>query len=154
MDTSTRLRPCLGPAEFPTLVGVWRSAVDATHDFLAEADRDEIEGRMATVYLPQVELTVADADGTPVGFAGVSGPRLEMLFVRADVRGAGVGTTLLAHAVDAAGIPAVDVNEQNDQAVRFYLRRGFEVIGRSDRDEAGRPYPLLHLALVAERPSP
>ena len=45
------------------------------------------------------------------------------------------------------GVTQVDVNEQNVLAASFYLHRGFEVIGRSETDEAGRPYPLLHLRL-------
>ena len=39
----------------------------------------------------------------------------------------------------------VNVNEQNASGAGFYQRLGFEVIGRSPVDDAGRPYPLLHL---------
>jgi len=43
-------------------------------------------------------------------------------------------------------LPAsVDVNEQNQQAVGFYRRLGFEVEGRSEVDSMGKPFPLLHL---------
>jgi putative acetyltransferase len=41
----------------------------------------------------------------------------------------------------------VDVNEQNDQAVGFYRRMGFEVAGRSAVDGLGQPFPLLHMRL-------
>ena len=40
----------------------------------------------------------------------------------------------------------VDVNEQNPEALGFYLANGFEVTGRSPLDGQGRPFPLLHLA--------
>ena len=46
---------------------------------------------------------------------------------------------------DVDGISELDVNEQNPEAIAFYTRRGFEVIGRSETDDAGRPYPLLHM---------
>ncbi len=124
---------------------IWRSAVDATHDFLAEPDRADIESQLADVYFPAVRLTVAEIDGDPVGFAGTAGERLEMLFVHADARGHGVGSALLQHATTEQGSRWVDVNEQNEQAVEFYVRRGFVVTGRSALDEAGRPYPLLHM---------
>ena len=143
--SDVRIRDCTGPAEYPRLVQIWRSAVDATHDFLAEPDRAAIEGQLADVYFPAVRLTVAEIDGDPVGFAGTAGEHLEMLFVHADARGHGVGSALLHHAIAAHGIRLVDVNEQNEQAVEFYVRRGFVVTGRSERDEAGRPYPLLHM---------
>lgn len=43
------IRPCLGATEYPALVEIWRSAVRATHDFLAEAGfertgRSDIDG--------------------------------------------------------------------------------------------------------------
>ncbi|MBD5359047.1 MAG: GNAT family N-acetyltransferase, partial [Bacteroides sp.] len=41
----------------------------------------------------------------------------------------------------------VDVNEQNISALNFYLAKGFKVTGRDETDEAGRPYPILHLSL-------
>lgn len=141
------VRPTIGAAEYPALTAIWRSAVDATHDFLAEADRDEIEARLQSDYFPAVVLSVAELGGRPVGFAGVLDESLEMLFVDATQRGGGVGTALLAHAIREHGIMTVDVNEQNTSAAGFYARRGFEVVGRSATDDAGRPYPLLHLRL-------
>ncbi|WP_109469983.1 acetyltransferase [Mycolicibacter heraklionensis] len=140
-----RIRECDGPAEYPRLVAIWHSAVDATHDFLADADRADIESQLAEAYFPSVHLTVAEIDGVPVGFAGTAGERLEMLFVHADARGRGVGSALLEHATAEHGIRLVDVNKQNEQAVDFYVRRGFVVTGRSELDDAGRPYPLLHM---------
>lgn len=128
---------------------IWRSAVDATHDFLAESDRDEIEGKLQSDYFPAVHLSVAELDGRAVGFSGVLDGSLEMLFVDATQRGGGIGTTLLIHAIEEHGVTKVDVNEQNVSAAGFYAHRGFEVVGRSETDEAGRPYPLLRLRLNA-----
>ncbi|MCI0157019.1 acetyltransferase [Leifsonia shinshuensis] len=148
---AVKIRPTLGPVEYPSLVAIWRRAVDATHDFLDDADRDQIEARLPADYFPAVTLSVAERDGRPVGFSGVHGDSLEMLFVDATERGGGVGSALLAHAVELQGVTRVDVNEQNGPAAAFYERRGFEVVGRSERDDAGRPYPLLHLSL--DRPT-
>jgi putative acetyltransferase len=142
------VRPSRGPEDFAPLVAIWRSAVDATHDFLAESDRDEIESRLESDYFPAVSLTVAELTGRPVGFAGVLDGNLEMLFIDAKQRGTGIGTRLLSHAVNDHGVRNVDVNEQNRQAVEFYTRRGFHIVRRSETDDAGRPYPLLHLQLT------
>ncbi|ORW18108.1 GCN5 family acetyltransferase [Mycolicibacter nonchromogenicus] len=146
--TSVRIRDCTGQAEYPRLVAIWRSAVEATHDFLTAADRDAIESQLADAYFPGVRLTVAEIDGEPVGFAGTAGEALEMLFVHAQVHGRGVGSALAEHAIAEQGIRLVDVNEQNQQAIAFYVRRGFVVTGRSECDDAGRPYPLLHMAVA------
>jgi len=148
------IRDCNGPEEYPRLVEIWRSAVDATHGFLSEADREGIEEQLAGTYFPQVKLTVAERNGQVLGFAGTAAARLEMLFVDAAEHGQGIGSALLDHAVRNDGVRAVDVNEQNPGALAFYTSRGFITAGRSELDDAGRPYPLLHLALSGLRPAP
>lgn len=141
------IRPSSGPAEYLQLVQIWRSAVDATHDFLADEHRMEIEDHLASDYFPHVQLYVAELDGVSIGFAGVSRKSLEMLFVAAGKHGQGIGTALLAHVVTACNVVTVDVNEQNTQAIEFYRRRDFVQVSRSELGDQNRPYPILHLAL-------
>jgi putative acetyltransferase len=142
------IRTSVGPAEYPALVAIWRSAVGATHDFLSAADREEIESRLASEYFPAVRLTVAEVDGEPVGFAGTAEGSLEMLFVHAAHRGGGIGSALLGAVMAEHHVTRVEVNEQNPQAVGFYQHHGFAFAGRTETDEAGRPYPILHLRLA------
>ena len=66
-----------------------------------------------------------------------------------DSRGTGIGQRLVRFAVDVLGAQTVDVNEQNEQAVGFYRRLGFEVEGRSPLDPLGKPYPMLHMRIVS-----
>ncbi|PTR32003.1 putative acetyltransferase [Rhodococcus sp. OK519] len=140
------LRPCHGPAEWPFLVRIWRSAVEATHTFLSPEDVDFYASRMLSDYLPAVELTVADVEGTPAGFSGLAGNSLEMLFVDDTYRGRGVGSALLRRALADHPDLILDVNEQNPQAVGFYERHGFVTRSRSATDADGRPFPILHMA--------
>ncbi|WP_084638089.1 acetyltransferase [Gordonia shandongensis] len=142
------LRSAVRPDDYPDLVRVWRSAVRATHHFLAAADFLAIDGALERDYLPSVDLTVAEVDRRIVGFSGLADGRLEMLFVEADSRGRGIGSALLDRAASAHPRLELDVNEQNPQAVEFYAARGFEQVGRSDVDGDGRPYPLLTLRLT------
>lgn len=145
------IRVARGAGEYPLLVRVWRSAVDATHDFLADEHRAQIEDRLPTDYLPHVNLVVAERDGVPVGFAGTHDGNLEMLFVDAGHRGRGIGTALLEHVIATDAVASVDVNEQNEQALGFYLHAGFVVSGRSPVDGDGWPYPLVHMTLAGRR---
>jgi putative acetyltransferase len=133
------------PGDTDRLVTVWRLAVEATHHFLGPKDVDAYADRMTTDFFPVVELMVAESDGVVVGFSGTAEGRLEMLFVDPVVHGKGIGSALLARAVDDAHVTDVDVNEQNPGAVAFYRSRGFEQVGRSPVDSDGRPFPLLHL---------
>lgn len=143
--SAIQIREVHGPEEYPRLVEIWRSAVDATHHFLADEHREKIEVQLPANYLPQVDVYVADLKGVPVGFAGVSGQKLEMLFVDAQQRRRGIGSALMSFVRTNCGVTAVDVNQQNTQAVEFYLRQGFTVASRSDLDGQGWPYPVLHL---------
>ena len=141
-------------ADAVALVGIWRRAVLATHDFLAPSHFSEIEQIVAEVYVPNAQLWVAHhTEAGPVGFMGLTGNHVDTLFIDPDVRGKGIGKTLLAHAQGMCGPLTVDVNEQNAQAVGFYRKMGFEQTGRSELDGDGRPYPLLHMAMPTRRPS-
>ena len=48
----------------------------------------------------------------------------------------------------------MDVNGQNAAARGFYEACGFVVEGRSELDDQGRPYPLLHMRLAAPNKPP
>ncbi len=124
---------------------IWRDAVEATHDFLRPDDRDAIERELAP-FLPTAPLWLATDDrDRPTGFMLLDGSHVEALFVDPAVRGQGVGRALVEHAQSLHPTLSVDVNEQNAQAVGFYLHLGFSPTGRSDLDGQGRPYPLVHL---------
>ena len=142
------LRPDHGPSEYPQLVEIWRSAVLATHDFLADEDFARIEGMLASAYFPMVDLIVAEVAGAAVGFTGAPSGNLEMLFVHDSFRGKGIGSALLSEAIASHGVTRVDVNEQNRGAHRFYLTQGFRQASRSELDGEGRPYPILHMRLA------
>jgi putative acetyltransferase len=108
----------LRPQDFPRLVEVWEASVRATHDFLAEEDILAYR-RIVQAGLSQLKnlLGVRGPDQEVVGFMAVEGNKLEMLFVHPDWRRAGVGRRLVGCAVSELGVRAVDVNEQNAQAV-------------------------------------
>jgi putative acetyltransferase len=133
------------------LFAVWEASVRATHDFLREQDVQALIPRVRAILAVFDPIDcVRGTDGAPIAFMGVAGTELSMLFVHPDHRGMGVGRTLAEHAI-AAGAATVDVNEQNAQAVGFYERLGFVVVGRSERDSDGKPFPILHMALARAR---
>lgn len=132
--------------DWPDLVRIWRRAVEATHDFLTRGDIDEIETDVRAMSPSELTITVAErADDGPVGWIGMDGTQVEALFVDPAAHRQGVGTALLASATAAMPQVTLDVNEQNPSALRFYERHGFTQIGRSERDQEGRPFPLLHM---------
>ena len=134
------------PEDYPRVVEVWEASVRATHHFVSEADF-QIFKPLVREGLPQSEtlLCMRDADGQVIGFIGVEAGEIASLFIHPDWRGKGIGRRLLTYAVETLGATTLDVNEQNEQAIGFYRRMGFEVVGRSPLDGMGKPYPLLHM---------
>ncbi|MBB2897717.1 acetyltransferase [Pseudomonas sp. AS2.8] len=135
-------------ADHPQLLSIWLRSVRATHHFLQESDIEALLPQLRDIYLPAVELWVTvDAEKCPLGFIGLNENHVEMLFIEPDLRGKGIGRALLDHARSLRSQMSVDVNEQNPEAVGFYLHYGFVQTGRSPLDGEGRPFPLLHLSL-------
>ncbi len=153
MDDERQLREgvsAVGPDDFGRVVEVWEASMRATHQFVSEADI-QIFRPLVREGLPHVPhlLCVRDGGGQVAGFIGVEDEKVEMLFVHPAWRGRGIGRRLLSYAVATLGARELDVNEQNPQAIGFYVRMGFEVVGRSAVDGMGKPYPLLHMRVRA-----
>ncbi|GGY43290.1 acetyltransferase [Pseudoduganella albidiflava] len=134
--------------DLPRLFDVWEQSVRATHDFLSEEGIRDLVPLVRQILQKFAPLyCLRDTANQPFAFIGVADGNIEMLFVHPEHRGGGAGRTLIHFAVSHLNATKVDVNEQNHQAVGFYARMGFRMVGRSEKDPFGQPYPLLHLAL-------
>ena len=135
-----------GKDDYSILVGIWERSVRATHKFLSQAVFNEIKASLEPLYFPNVDLYAVDDNGVLVGFIGLRSDTIEMLFIDSDRRNQGYGSALTDFAIQK-GATKVDVNEQNPSALNFYTATGFRIISRDETDDAGRPYPILHLSL-------
>ena len=77
----------------------------------------------------------------------MAGHTLEMLFLAPEHLGTGLGAQLFHQGMADCYIAQITVNEQNQRALDFYLRRSYKVHHRTPTDQQGRPYPLLYLTL-------
>lgn len=134
-------------SDYSALIAIWEGAVRATHDFLPEEDIAELKSLILQHYFDAVDLRcIKSSSGEMIGFCGGHVQNIEMLFVSPDYVNNGVGRALTKYAIAKQQATKVDVNEQNPKALGFYQRIGFKVVGRSELDGQGKPYPLLHLA--------
>jgi len=141
------------PADRQTLLHIWLQSVRATHTFVPEND---IQSMMPEVrdYLASTgpEFWVAcDDTGALMGFMGMSASAMESLFLAPEFHRRGIGRQLVRHASVLYGALTTAVNESNAAARAFYEACGFVVESRSEVDDQGRPYPLLHMRLAAPR---
>ncbi|MHC5205163.1 GNAT family N-acetyltransferase [Pseudomonas chlororaphis] len=135
-------------SDYPELTRVWEASVRATHDFLPDSYIELLRNLVLNRYLDAVMLICTrDQRQHITGFAGVAAGKIEMLFIDPDHRGQGLGKQLLRYAIEHLNADELDVNEQNPQALGFYFKQGFEIIGRSEHDGMDQPYPLLHMRL-------
>ncbi len=134
------------PLLIEQLLEVWESSVRATHMFLSENEIKNIKE-----YVPQALkeipnlFVVENENGIPVGFMGIVGQHLEMLFISDKERGKGYGKKLIKYGIKKYLVNDVAVNEQNPIAKGFYEHMGFKIYKRTELDEQGNPYPLLYM---------
>ncbi|GEM_PF-477889 len=133
-------------SDYDEITEIWEASVRETHTFLTENDITFFKPLVRNQALAAANLVcLKNEKGSIVGFMGMDNENLEMLFIHPGERGKGLGKFLLNYATGRYGITTVDVNEQNKQAVGFYLHQGFEVISRDETDSMGKPFPILHL---------
>jgi len=128
------------------LVDIWWQSARATHRFLSTPELEALLPEVRNLRLETLPTWVLCApDSEAIGFLVMDGRAVDALFILPQWLRRGGGRRLLRHARLIAGPLTVEVNEQNVDAVEFYLAQGFEIVRRTPTDRAGRPYPLLCL---------
>ncbi len=127
------------------LIAVWEKSVLATHDFLAPHDFIEIKALVNSIDFHAFQVYCLLDDQQVIGFTGVVDQKIEMLFLSPEYFGQGLGKKLLQFCIDNLNAQRVDVNEQNEKALSFYIHCGFIPYERTAVDDQGKNYPLLRL---------
>lgn len=149
-----RVRPARAD-DRPRMLELWERSVRATHLFLEEEDVEKLRPLVADeLETDSIDWWVLLSDESVFGFLGFAHDAIEALFIDPGHHRQGGGTRLVSHAQSLAeGALAVEVNEQNQAALRFYEALGFSVVGRSPTDGGGRPFPIVHMRRSASRVS-
>ncbi len=126
---------------------IWYRSVKSTHHFLSEDDISKLIP-FVEMGLKQIEALIVEYDElTSVGFMGIEGNKLEMLFLDTPYMKKGYGRKLISQAISEYQVSFVDVNEQNPNAVAFYKAMGFSQFDRSELDDQGNNFPILKFKL-------
>ena len=105
----------------------------ATYDFPPAHTDEEVRHWVRGSLLPSTETWVAEADGVAVGFISIGEGWVEQLYVRPPRTGRGIGSRLLAVAMERhAGGLQLWTFQVNRGARRFYERHGFRAVEETD----------------------
>ncbi|MBN9338078.1 MAG: GNAT family N-acetyltransferase [Chryseobacterium sp.] len=129
------------------ILSVWEQSVKATHHFLMESDFEQYKKILQNFDFKDLDVFCLEENEKVVGFIGIHSEKIEMLFLSPDYIGKGLGRQLIDFAFSNFDIRYVDVNEQNPKATEFYQKIGFEIFDRSEKDDLGKPYPILKMKL-------
>ena len=133
--------------DYNTILKIWERFVVETHDFLKKEDRMQLKNELP-IYLKYVEAYLWFNEKEAIDFSGINEKNLEMLFIDPKHFNKGYGTTILQSLIQEDKIQYVDVNKDNQYALKFYNKNGFKQYNESQKDNQGRDYPVLHLKLT------
>ena len=77
--------------------------------------------------MPQSTVYVYEKNGSVQGFIGLTEHHIEGIFVEESMRGKRIGTQLLNHAKQFFSSLTLQVYEENQSALRFYFKEGFQI---------------------------
>ncbi len=130
------------------LLEIWENSVKATHLFLSDNEIKKIKKYVPHAILRVSYLIIIENEShKPIGFMGIEGTKLEMLFIKNSERGKELGKKLLNYGIENYNVNELAVNEQNPNAKGFYEYMGFRTYKRTELDEQGNPYPILYMKL-------
>jgi len=129
------------------ILSVWENSVTAAHQFLLKSDFEEYKKILQNFDFKDLDVFCLEDNEEVVGFIGINSEKIEMLFLNPDYIGKGLGRQLIDFAFSNFKIQYVDVNEQNQKAAEFYKKIGFETFDRTEKDDLGKPYPILKMKL-------
>lgn len=116
------------PADLEPVLNFWLAATLQAHSFIDPAYwHNNLEP--VRQMLPQAEVYVyaKAADSQPLGLIGLDGDYIAGLFVSPKEQAQGIGKQLLDYAKSLRSQLTLRVYQQNERALRFYQREGFQI---------------------------
>ena len=127
-----RLRPAT-EADQPAIVDICKTSIATTYGVFMDPDlmRPWVEGREVEEYVGRVwpHMTVAVSNEQVLGVVALDRHVIDLLWIRADLRGQGIGSALMdqAESMLAAHHDLVELEcfAPNHESIAFYEARGY-----------------------------
>ena len=144
MDGTVSIRTA-SEADFDDLTDLWERSARSSHAFMDDDEFVELKPHIRDLLLPSMDVWVAEAAGSMLGFVGARDEHVELLYIAPEAQGRGIGTQLLAQPAGGEGPRSVEVYADNAVGLGFYLSQGFRETRRDPTDAAGRHFAMVHL---------
>ena len=115
--------------DLEVIIRIWYDASVIAHSFIPSSFWASNKSAMRDKYLPLAENLVFEEEGKAAGFISLVGEKVCALFVAPEMQGKGIGRALLEHAMVLQGNLSLKVYRENENALRFYEKRGFAAVG-------------------------
>lgn len=116
------------PEDLNAIMAVWlESNIEAHHFIRSQYWKENYD--QVKVLLPQAIIFVYEKKGVVLGFIGLNDHFIEGLFVKPSEQSKGVGQALLNYVKESKTSLVLHVYKNNERAVRFYLKEGFNITG-------------------------
>ena len=126
------------------LISIWEDSIRA-HSFLKEENIAKVKPLVKLAIKNMQTLLVAKEKSNIIGFIALENKKIEMLLVKPEFLGKGVGKALLLFAIEKYSAVWVDINERNKKALEFYKHMGFSVFSCSKTGNAENSGVILHM---------
>ena len=131
-------------ADAERLTDIWLAASLQSHNFINESYWRGKTEEIRTVWLPASKTLVWEENSRIVAFVALLKKEyIGALFVEPALQKCGIGSRLLAALQKEYPLLRLRVFAKNDNAVQFYLHRGFKIDGRQKDGATGEEELLM-----------
>lgn len=124
--------------ELDELMEIWYRTNLTAHDFIP-ADYWKSHYEEVKRVLPEAGIYAAkDQKGRILGFAGLTGNYIAGLFVKEEWQSHGIGKMVIDRIKEEKDGLELHVFAENEGAVRFYIREGFEILEEQRNPDTGK----------------
>ncbi len=128
------------------IMDIWLEATVKAHPFLSKEYWEENYDVVKTEYLPHSDTYVYSKNNKILGFISViEDTFIGALFVRTDNQRSGIGKELIRFVMEKYETLSLAVYVENESAVSFYKRMGFDIIQEQLNEDSKAPEYIMEI---------
>lgn len=120
------------------IMNIWLNSTIDGHKFIDEKYWRYNYDTVKNVYIPMSEVFIYEDNNETKGFIGILNHEfIGALFVDKNSQGLGIGSKLIDYALNKYNKLNLAVYKDNENAVKFYINKGFKIINEQQNEDSG-----------------